>query len=364
MAMLRLTTFPAQDGDCLLLSYGDGAAERHLLVDGGRSQTYASLRPALAAIAVAGGRLELLVLSHVDADHIEGVLKLAGDAAPPVPIDEVWFNGFDQMSQLQPMGPGQGDRFSAAIRAAKWRWNHKFGGKAICLSDDGMPQAITLDGGLQLALLSPDLDRLKTMRGAWEKWRTAKAVKQAEAERAKALAAPAGLQALGRKPMPLPLDVEALALAKEQLDDEPPNGSSIAFIAEWQGKRILLAADAHTDLLVKGVHRLSGADGGRYRLDLFKVSHHGSIGNTSREVVEAVDCHRFLLSTNGSRHGHPDPESIARILKFGSGGRKTLYFNYRQPYTTPWNQQKLRDAYDYACCFAPAATEGRLTIQV
>jgi glyoxylase-like metal-dependent hydrolase (beta-lactamase superfamily II) len=156
--LFRLTTFPAQDGDCLLLSYGDAAAQRHVLIDGGRTGTYTSLRPALSAISATGGWLDLLVLTHVDADHIEGLLKLAGDSAAPIPIEEVWFNGFDQMSQLEPMGPGQGDRFSAAIRDANWSWNHKFGGNAVRLPDDGRPQVMALNGGLQLTLLSPDLD--------------------------------------------------------------------------------------------------------------------------------------------------------------------------------------------------------------
>ena len=364
--MFRLTTFPAQDGDCLLLSYGSGDAspERHVLIDGGRAGTYTSLRSALLAISAKGGRLDLLVLTHVDADHIEGLLKLAGEVPAPIPIEEVWFNGFDQMSQIQPMGPGQGDQFSAAIRKANWPWNQQFGGEAVRLPDDGRPQTKTFNGGLRVTLLSPDLGKLKIMREMWDKWRTAEAVKQAEAERAKAMAAPAGLQAQGLRPMPLPLDVEALAAAKEQFDDEPPNGSSIAFIAEWQGKRVLLAADAHPDMLVKSLRHLADADSGRYSLDLIKVSHHGSMVNTGRELLETVDCHRFLLSTNGSRHGHPDPELIARILKFGSGGAKTLYFNYEQTYTTPWKQQKLRDAYGYVCCFAPAATQGRLIIEV
>jgi beta-lactamase superfamily II metal-dependent hydrolase len=99
-------------------------------------------------------------------------------------------------------------------------------------------------------------------------------------------------------------------------------------------------------------------------LDLFKLSHHGATGNTSRALLERVDCHRFLLSTNGARHGHPDPETVARLLKFGGSGRKTLYFNYAQDHTTPWNQQKLRDKYDYLCCFAPVAAPGRLIIEV
>ena len=360
--MLRLTAFPAQDGDCLLLSYGEGDQIRHVLIDGGRTGTYASLRPALSAIAGAGGRIELLVLSHIDGDHIEGMLKLAADPAIPVPVAEVWFNGFDQMRQVQPMGPKQGDRFSAAIHAARWRWNSTFGGNAVRLSDTDGPQDVTLEGGLKLTMLSPTAGKLKVMRRVWAKWRTAEAARQAEAERAKALTVPGNLQAMGLKPMPSRLDVEALAADREEIDDEPPNGSSIAFIAEWQGKRVLLAADAHPDLLARGLRGLSGA--GRYHLDLVKVSHHGSLRNTSRDLIEAMDCQRFVLSTNGARHGHPDPQAIARILKFAGSDPKTLYFNYRQPYTVPWNQTKLREAYGYDCSFPPVTHQGTLAIEV
>lgn len=360
--MFRLTAFPAQDGDCLLLSYGEDADHaHHVLVDGGRTGTYVALRPTLAEIGKRGGRLELLVLSHIDADHIEGLLKLAGDPALPLDINKVWFNGFDQMGRLRAMGPGQGDQFSDAIRQRPWLWNSEFHGHAACLSAAGAPLPVTLDGDLKLTLLSPDLAKLRVMRDEWKDWRDIKATERAEAERVKAT--PGGLQIMGRRPMPSPLDVEALAKADEQSDDEPPNGSSIAFVAEWRDKRILFAADAHPDLLIDSLRQLIGKEPDRYRLDLFKVSHHGSIRNTSRALLELLECQAFLLSTNGSRHGHPDPETIARILKYSQNGPKALYFNYRQPYTTPWNQQALKGPYDYACCF-PSGAAGHLVIDL
>ena len=69
------------------------------------------------------------------------------------------------------------------------------------------------------------------------------------------------------------------------------------------------------------------------------------------------------IGSNQSILGHPDPESMARILKFSQTGPKILYSNYRQPYTTPWSQQALRDAYDYDCCF-PLATPGHMIIEL
>ncbi|HWT14111.1 MAG TPA: MBL fold metallo-hydrolase [Allosphingosinicella sp.] len=358
--MFRLTAFPASDGDCLLLSWGDRAPYRHVLIDGGRKRAYASLRPVLERIAAAGEAIDLLVLSHIDADHIEGLLALIRDPRPPVTVREVWYNGFDQMNQIEQLGPRQGDLFSTALKAIGWPWNRAFDGKPVVL-DGRQPKRLSL-AGLDLILVSPDAGKLRRMREAWLKWRTVQAAKASAEERRRA-ALPAGIEELGPRPMPPVLDVEALAAVDSAADDEPPNGSSIAFVAQWGQKRVLLAGDAHPDLLETTLAPLAAGEGGRYRIDLFKVSHHGSRGNTSRRLIELLDCRRFLISTNGSHHGHPDPEAIAQLVKFAPAGEKTLYFNYESAWTTPWDDPALRRRYDYRAIY-PTGAPGELSIDV
>jgi hypothetical protein len=51
-------------------------------------------------------------------------------------------------------------------------------------------------------------------------------------------------------------------------------------------------------------------------------------GNLSRPLADLLDCTRFAISPNGSRHHHPDPEAIARLLLW-KPGPKEFYFNYR-----------------------------------
>jgi beta-lactamase superfamily II metal-dependent hydrolase len=358
--MFRLTSLPAEDGDCFLLSYGTPQAPYHVLIDGGRAKTYVLLRRHLAVIAAAGGKIELLVLSHIDADHIEGLLSLAEDPAPPARIDEVWFNGFEQMTALETMGPAQGDRFSKALRGRGWTWNHRFADGMVHTQNDGSPRPVTLPGGLALTILSPDLDKLRRMRREWEDWRDGEEKEVADVGRP---GAPGGLEVLGRKPMPAVLDIDALADTPDQFDDKAPNGSSIAFVAEWEGKRMLLSADAHPDLMMTALAPLAAAaPGGRYPVDLYKVSHHGSIGNTTRGLVDLLSCTRFLISTNGTRHGHPDPEAIAKLICHAPRAPKTLYFNYRQPRSTPWDNAQLKANHDYACVFPQAS--GPLTIDL
>ena len=71
---MKLEVFFAGDGDCLLLTSSDG---RRALIDGGRSETFQKQTwPALRALADAQEPIDLLVVSHIDADHITGILWL------------------------------------------------------------------------------------------------------------------------------------------------------------------------------------------------------------------------------------------------------------------------------------------------
>jgi hypothetical protein len=62
-------------------------------------------------------------------------------------------------------------------------------------------------------------------------------------------------------------------------------------------------------------------------------------------------CTRFAFSTDGSRHDHPDAETIARILKNDPERLKTLIFNFRQPQTEQWDDDALKRRWRYDCLF-------------
>ena len=71
---MKLKVFHAADGDSLLLSSSDG---HHALVDGGRTGTFrAHTWGTLQDLAAADEALDLVVVSHIDADHISGILWL------------------------------------------------------------------------------------------------------------------------------------------------------------------------------------------------------------------------------------------------------------------------------------------------
>src|SRR5688572_25188107 len=74
---MRLTVFQSDRGDCLLLTGEDGC---RLLVDGGMRASYLQhVAPALERLHNAGESLDLVYVSHIDQDHISGVLQMMDD---------------------------------------------------------------------------------------------------------------------------------------------------------------------------------------------------------------------------------------------------------------------------------------------
>jgi glyoxylase-like metal-dependent hydrolase (beta-lactamase superfamily II) len=101
--MLKLHVVQAQFGDCLILEFGTAGKSRFVLIDGGPAGNYdANLKTALKDIVGSGGKLDLLVLSHIDNDHAVGVLDLlaaieddvASERDARTRVAALWLNSF------------------------------------------------------------------------------------------------------------------------------------------------------------------------------------------------------------------------------------------------------------------------------
>lgn len=346
----RMTMLPALDGDCVLLSWGREPDLHHVLVDLGRGVTYRAIRDRLDNLRA----VELLVISHVDADHIAGTLPLVREANPPLRPKRVWFNGRPQLAAArnrepihEPLGARQGEKLSRGIVQHGWPWNESFASEIVSTDSAEARAPIRLDGGLSLRLLSPNDEKLVALLPEWDRELEKAGIRPFDPDEEAAPEIGPRFEPLSGIP-----DVRALAETPYEPDETEANGSSIAFLAEFEGKRVLLAADAHAETLEAAIRAPADAEGGRLRIDLLKVSHHGSRANTSPSLLKLLDCQRFAFSTDGSRrHNHPNAETIARLLTADPERAKTLYFNYRQPHTDLWDSVLLQQAWRYACHF-------------
>jgi hypothetical protein len=295
------------------------------MIDGGRKATYGEVREFLAELPESERDFELLVVTHVDRDHIEGVIAMLADQQCPVTFQDIWFNGYAHLTE-EAFGPPQGDSLTELLMLQRRPWNRAWGGGAVRVADEGALPRATLAGGLELTVLSPNARDLLRLRDTWER--------ECEAAGLVPNAALPAAEKLGPDDESFgPPDVVALAGTQFEPDRAPANGSSIALLARWRDRSVLLAADAYPERLVAALERLQPE--GPLVVNAFKVPHHGSDNNLSRELLARVRCARYLVSTNGSYHGHPGERTMARIMLHG-GDVKELVFNYQSPQTRRW----------------------------
>lgn len=337
----------------MLLTWGDDNFLHHMVVDGGRSNTYPALFEQLEDIAKRGEKLDLYVLTHIDGDHIGGALAYLKHRQRPIAPECVWFNGYRQIKGCGKRSMKQADDYSRLLDQLRWPLNVQF--ESGVVSIETAPTEIDV-AGLKIRILSPTADGLHALGVNWDKWRTQISETDSDVKEMRG-------RGRDKPPIPDPLVMEDM-ITDGAVDTELPNGASIAFVAEWQGVRVLLTGDAHPDVVTNALAPFAAREGGRFRVDLLKASHHGSAKNTSRELIEMLDCRRLAISTNGNIHGHPDPAAIARFLHFGASGRKAVYFNYETSRTRPWGASAAQERYDYVALYPKAGQAGMLEIDL
>jgi len=406
--MLTLQMLPAGCGDCLWLEYGTGAAKRVVIIDGGLTETATALRRRIEKARQERGieklEVELLVVTHIDNDHILGIIDLLKADTPGLHIKDIWFNGRPQLMSLpkppadrgrgggrrprkskstgpadlmggtgdsddlegvdQPdldvaalpsaadlLGPQQGDQLSTLLAARNLPWNKHalWKGGSVMIPASGALPSVTLEGDLKLTVLGPNIERLYKLCTVWSD-----ILGGTEADAPSSLA-PDDL--LGRRDTWPPVWKDG-----EGTDPSAANGSSIMLLAEYGEKALLLVGDGHAPDLAAALDRLRAERrmAAPLPLSAFKLSHHASENNLTQEVLGKIDCARFLVSTDGSVHRHPDHQALLRILRYVTR-RPELLFNYRVDTTRLWDEKKsvvTRKFQDYDTGYPSDAADG------
>jgi beta-lactamase superfamily II metal-dependent hydrolase len=353
--VFRVEMLPAEQGDALWIEYGSGSRPHRVLIDAGVRGTADVVKARAATLTQAERRFDLLVVTHVDSDHIGGIPQLLADRSLGLHFDDVWFNAWRHLPKVGDLlGPVEGEIVSAELDRNGSPWNAAFDGRPVYVPGRGRLPRTTLRGGMTLTLLSPTPAGLEKLRPEWEATVRAAGLDPGSPDAALA-------EAARRRGVPDLLgdviDVDALASSKLVADRAAPNGSTIAFLAEFEGTSCVFTGDAHPDVLREGLERLcSERKAERLRVDALKVPHHGSKHNVSTDVVDLLDTSRFLFSSNGRQTNHPDPEGVARTI--ARSDAPTLYFNYRTDRTDPWDDPRLMARYRYGAVYPEGETVG------
>lgn len=363
MSVFTVESLPASFGDALWIEYGKEGSLHHVLIDGGLAGTFKHIESKLRELD-APRNLDLLMVSHVDEDHIAGMIKLLGAARDlELQVDDFWFNGRDHLEGMQvvqdKLGSKQGQFLTALISKQMNNWNSAFDGWPVEVPAQGDLPFFELSGGMRLTLLSPGRPQLEAMIRPWDD-ELAKDTSKIDWTDVDEV-----IDLLTRHRTLKPRDMLGSSRVVSKLADTPfepdaaeANGTSIAVLAEYDGRSVLLGADAYAPVLSASIDRLLlKRDIERLPIHLFKIPHHGSAGNISVELLKKLNCSNYLISTSGARYQHPDREAIARIVRYG-GPKPNIHFNYDSEHNNIWKEDDMGADIDYVAHYPKKGKEG------
>lgn len=384
--MFKIEMLKAAWGDCLWIEYGDRTKPFRILIDGGITSTYELVKRRVLELPEGNRHIDLFVITHIDEDHIAGSVKLLGRLNElGLTFGDIWFNGYEHMEQMQKEQAAEDDRLgglhgeflSALIEARNLNWNNAFNSEPIVVREKIELPVVNLPGEMKLTILSPTRQNLIDLIPEWNKNLKDTPIRNdrsldtvlAVLDKRAALRPEDDIDDLMGKRVEIEINNDHDIKKAEQLpyseDKAKPNGSSIAFLMEYKDpedgleKKCLMTGDAFPSVIKKSLERLPSYDGSKIRIDLLKLSHHGSRNNTCVDLLKLLNCTHYFFSSSGQKFYHPDKETVARVLIHGRGQRKPqLYFNYTSKFNEAWSKEHLaQGVYGYDAHYTDDATD-------
>ena len=336
-----LEALEAKHGDALLLHYGRESDPKLIVIDGGPGGVFArSLQPRLDEIKRERSPdeplpIRMVMVSHIDDDHISGVLQLVKSLADlkeqnkPLPYDVItlWNNSFDDLlnNEAEEMVASLKNAVNAASRStftaslpvqretalvlASVNQGRKLRVAANRLGlgvNDGFKNLVMVPAGaksrvfdagdgLKLTVIGPDEERIRALQVEWDKQ-----IKKA-----------------------------GVAKIAEFADDSVFNLSSITVLATFRKKTMLLTGDARGDFVLAGLKRAGLLKKGKCHVDLLKIPHHGSDNNVDTDFFRALTADHYVVSGDGE-HGNPEVSTFQMISEARGQDDFTIHLTHGQ----------------------------------
>lgn len=358
---MRIKILKANNGDAIHLSFQDkDNIERNILMDGGTPQTYqyldskkkkadGNLKITIEDLKSREKHFDLVVLTHVDDDHIGGLLTwMIEDKESFSMIDKVWFNSGKLIKECLESAEAAPDEIVLKIKDGskktsikqgvdfeKHLTDHKLWDRKIFRQHQKESFY-----GLEITVLSPGNEQLELLL---KKWRKEK---------------PGSLTTGKSNDHGISLKIHTDNDAKItdenfEEDDAPHNGSSLAFLITYQQKNYLLFGDAFPSVLVTSLEQLGYSEANPIVAEIVKLSHHGCKLNNSKKLLKMIKSSKFVISTNSKKDHHPNKQLLARLINCHP--ECEIYFNYPELISKIFTTQDYADFPDFKPLPVPIA---------
>lgn len=345
-----IKSYQVKGGDCFLIKF----MGTNILVDTGYKTTSSMLITDLKEMKRKNEPIDLLIITHIDNDHIGGALSIL-TSKEITEIKDVWYNGYLQVFEIEDelvklgtrddvrlksiiasntpideenssgeIGYSEAESFEELLYSNKILINQAFQGKVI---KSGMSYSME-KGDIDFRFLTPSEDSLEGLKSDWTDVLISNGLYNSERNIAKMSKAfefyylntedesefnyEMASQMCSK-------DLEDIALNEYRSDDSVINKSSISFIMRIKNKNLMFLGDSNPECVLKELKRLLMEDEKYKEIEVLKVSHHGSKYNTNNELLSHLDVNTFLISTNGSPKKNEIPskphiETIAKLI--------------------------------------------------
>lgn len=280
-----ITLAKAYHGDCIWIRYGEETPV-NIIVDSGPASFSAGFRSIVRQIVESDGKVDLLVLTHIDDDHIKGFEHYLTGGNDCTVFEKIMFNAGISVSTGM-HSPRSSANLINALKSKSMT--------VISPAYRGHQEQI---GEGKLTLLTPVkaaadfvLDLIECKTGET-------------------------LHSGGISYEDLEAIIENDIYKR---DESKTNQASIAFVLTYKNNKFAFLGDAHCEDVTEGIKHCFG----KCNMDLIKLSHHGSPYNITKQFLREVAGSRFLLPTNKPI----DKKTIARIVD--TCEYSTVYCNYK-----------------------------------
>lgn len=292
---MRIEILQAGTGDSIWISHN----KKNVVIDGGKSTT--ALRTRYNQMPL-DEIIDLLVITHIDSDHIAGIIALVKymkEKGETHRLKQVWFN-FPKREDTDEYSVDEGNELTSfLLKIEGLCWNNN--------TSELLGSTIEI-GNIKLYVLAPDHD-------------VADEYKSKEPDE------------LGVLTDDWHVDLKTLVdnIDDDNLDEGGPNSQSIVILVESEGKKILLTGDSTPKELCDALQLYNNTKGAPLELDFMKLPHHGSVRNVTKSILNEVTCSNFIISTKkNKKYCFPNKETIAKLICYRECADKTInvYFNY------------------------------------
>jgi beta-lactamase superfamily II metal-dependent hydrolase len=273
---VELITLTESNADSFLLKFKCNLKNRNILIDGGLKGDGKRAIELIKKIIEQGDIIDLVILTHVDLDHINGLLalfdsdiitsKTVGEVLFNVPHSKVELNiikdkktqcGYKEGNELLELIINKGIKFTPALQGDKFK----------------------LDDELVIDILSPtksivELDHTQ--------WRNTNIGSDEDDEYNK----------------------ERLLKKTFKEEKKPQNISSIVCLVKYKNSKLLFCGDSVPSQILSCISDVTP-------VDLFKIPHHGSHYNISKLLIDRFPTDKYLIP--GNKTTYPNFYTIALL---------------------------------------------------